>query len=59
MKAIESFVKASGKPPINLKFIVEGEEEIGSDNLDDLMSEHAADWRWIVEALLRRIPAPA
>ncbi|MGZ3477753.1 MAG: dipeptidase, partial [Polyangiales bacterium] len=41
VKAIESFVKASGKPPINLKFIVEGEEEIGSVHLDELMSEHA------------------
>jgi acetylornithine deacetylase/succinyl-diaminopimelate desuccinylase-like protein len=41
VKAIESFTKAHGKPPINLKLIVEGEEEIGSVNLDTLMQEHA------------------
>jgi len=42
-KAIESFVQTVGKLPINLKLIVEGEEEIGSVNLDALMREHAAD----------------
>jgi acetylornithine deacetylase/succinyl-diaminopimelate desuccinylase-like protein len=43
VKAIESFVKTVGKLPINLKFIVEGEEEIGSENLDILMREKAKD----------------
>jgi acetylornithine deacetylase/succinyl-diaminopimelate desuccinylase-like protein len=43
VKAIESFVKTVGKLPINLKFIVEGEEEIGSDNLDELMRTKAKD----------------
>ena len=33
-KAIESFIATAGKLPINLKLIVEGEEEIGSANLD-------------------------
>jgi acetylornithine deacetylase/succinyl-diaminopimelate desuccinylase-like protein len=42
-KAIESFVQAAGGLPINVKMIVEGEEEIGSANLDALMREHAAD----------------
>ncbi len=42
-KAIESFVRTSGKLPINLRMIVEGEEEIGSANLDSLMREHAGD----------------
>jgi acetylornithine deacetylase/succinyl-diaminopimelate desuccinylase-like protein len=42
-KAIESFVKTVGKLPINLKLIVEGEEEIGSVNLDALLHDHAAD----------------
>jgi acetylornithine deacetylase/succinyl-diaminopimelate desuccinylase-like protein len=42
-KAIESFIRAMGKLPINLKLIVEGEEEIGSDNLDILMRDKAAD----------------
>ena len=43
VKAIESFLVAMKKLPINLKLIVEGEEEIGSDNLDGLMREHEKD----------------
>jgi acetylornithine deacetylase/succinyl-diaminopimelate desuccinylase-like protein len=42
-KAIESFVATAGALPLNLKLIVEGEEEIGSGNLDILMRERAAD----------------
>lgn len=41
--AIEAFVRTVGALPINLKLIVEGEEEIGSDNLDGLMRDHARD----------------
>ena len=43
VKAIESFVVAAKKLPINVKLIVEGEEEIGSDNLERLMVEKAKD----------------
>jgi acetylornithine deacetylase/succinyl-diaminopimelate desuccinylase-like protein len=43
VKAIEAFQKAAGQLPLNLKFIVEGEEEIGSDNLDILMRDKAKD----------------
>jgi acetylornithine deacetylase/succinyl-diaminopimelate desuccinylase-like protein len=43
VKAIEAFLVAMKKLPINLKLIVEGEEEIGSDNLDGLMREHEKD----------------
>jgi acetylornithine deacetylase/succinyl-diaminopimelate desuccinylase-like protein len=42
-KAVEAFVKTVGKLPINLKLIVEGEEEIGSNNLDILLREKSAD----------------
>jgi acetylornithine deacetylase/succinyl-diaminopimelate desuccinylase-like protein len=42
VKAIESFLKTRQKLPINIKLIVEGEEEIGSMNLDELMREKAA-----------------
>ena len=43
VKAIESFLRTVGRLPINLKLIVEGEEEINSTNLDRLMRERAAD----------------
>ena len=39
VKALESMV-ASGEVPCNIKFIIEGEEEVGSDNLDDFLEEH-------------------
>jgi acetylornithine deacetylase/succinyl-diaminopimelate desuccinylase-like protein len=42
-KAIEAFVKTAGQLPINLKLIVEGEEEVGSANLDLLMRDHQQD----------------
>jgi acetylornithine deacetylase/succinyl-diaminopimelate desuccinylase-like protein len=42
-KAIESFMATAGRLPINVKLIVEGEEEIGSGNLAELLRAHAAD----------------
>jgi acetylornithine deacetylase/succinyl-diaminopimelate desuccinylase-like protein len=42
-KAIEAFVRTAGRLPINLKLIVEGEEEVGSVNLETLLRDHAAD----------------
>jgi acetylornithine deacetylase/succinyl-diaminopimelate desuccinylase-like protein len=42
-KAIESFLAGTGSLPINLKMIVEGEEEIGSGNLDALLRLRSAD----------------
>ena len=39
VKAIEAFLKTAEKLPINLKLIVEGEEEIGSENLDALLRD--------------------
>lgn len=37
VNAIESFLRAGGSLPINIKMLVEGEEEIGSVHLDELM----------------------
>ncbi len=34
IKAIESILKADGKLPVNVKFLIEGEEEIASEHLD-------------------------
>jgi acetylornithine deacetylase/succinyl-diaminopimelate desuccinylase-like protein len=43
VKAIESFVRTHGKLPINLRLIVEGEEEVGSAHLDGILRGHAKD----------------
>ncbi len=37
VKALEAYREAVGTPPINLKFIFEGEEEVGSDNLENFV----------------------
>lgn len=34
IKSVEAYFKTLGKLPLNVKFIIEGEEEIGSGNLD-------------------------
>ena len=40
LAAIESYLKTEGKLPINVKFLIEGEEEIGSENLGGLLKAH-------------------
>ena len=40
--AAEAWMKAGGGLPINLKFLLEGEEEVGSANLAPLVKEHQA-----------------
>ena len=40
LKAIESWIKTCGKLPVNIKFIIEGEEEIGSENLDPFIKKN-------------------
>ncbi len=40
IKAIESFVKTGQEIPVNVKFILEGEEEIGSPNLVPFIEAH-------------------
>jgi acetylornithine deacetylase/succinyl-diaminopimelate desuccinylase-like protein len=42
-KAVEAHLKEAGRLPVNIKFILEGEEEVGSVNLDDFVRSHRAD----------------
>ncbi len=39
LKAVEALMKTGGSP-INLKWLIEGEEEIGSEHLDDFIKDH-------------------
>jgi acetylornithine deacetylase/succinyl-diaminopimelate desuccinylase-like protein len=41
IKGAEAWIKTAGKPPINLKFLVEGEEEVGSHALGQYIEKHA------------------
>ncbi len=40
VKAIEAYLKAEEQPPLNMKFIIEGEEESGSANLAPFIEKH-------------------
>ncbi len=40
VKAVEAFHETAGRPPVNLKCVFEGEEEIGSPSLPDFIREH-------------------
>ncbi|MBI3943578.1 MAG: dipeptidase [Chloroflexi bacterium] len=40
VKAVESYLKTGGNLPVNVKFLIEGEEEIGSKHLADFIREH-------------------
>ena len=43
LKAIEAHLKQNGRLPVNIKFMLEGEEEVGSEHLDDFIRSHKAD----------------
>ncbi len=38
VQSVEAWMKTEGKLPINVKFLIEGEEEVGSHNLDDFLA---------------------
>lgn len=38
--AAEAWMKAVGKLPVRVKFLIEGEEEVGSPNLEDFVVKH-------------------
>ena len=39
-KAVEAHIKQHGGLPVNMKFLIEGEEEVGSANLDHFVNAH-------------------
>jgi acetylornithine deacetylase/succinyl-diaminopimelate desuccinylase-like protein len=39
-KAVEAHLKQHGNLPVNMKFLIEGEEEVGSANLDNFIQGH-------------------
>jgi acetylornithine deacetylase/succinyl-diaminopimelate desuccinylase-like protein len=48
---VESALKERGDLPVDLIFLVEGEEEIGSPNLAAFLKEHASGWHAEVVAI--------
>jgi acetylornithine deacetylase/succinyl-diaminopimelate desuccinylase-like protein len=42
LKSIEAWTKAAGSLPVNVKFVIEGEEEVGSNNLDRFLESNKA-----------------
>ncbi|MFB3057505.1 MAG: dipeptidase, partial [Ignavibacteriaceae bacterium] len=40
VKSVEAYLKTNGKLPVNVKFIIEGEEEIGSNNLEEFVKKN-------------------
>ncbi|HEY1307183.1 MAG TPA: dipeptidase [Vicinamibacterales bacterium] len=43
IKAVEAHLKQAGNLPINMKFFIEGEEEVGSEHLDEFVRAHKQD----------------
>jgi acetylornithine deacetylase/succinyl-diaminopimelate desuccinylase-like protein len=40
LKAVEGFLKTAGKLPINIKFLLEGEEEVGGEHIEEYVAAH-------------------
>jgi acetylornithine deacetylase/succinyl-diaminopimelate desuccinylase-like protein len=63
VKALESFLKTSGAAPVNLKFLIEGEEEVSSPNLAPFVRDHQellkADVAVVSDTGMRSLDEPA
>lgn len=63
VKALESYLKTSGAAPVNVKVLLEGEEEVSSPNLLPFIQEHVemlrADVCVISDTSMRSIDEPA
>ncbi len=45
IKSVEAWLQTVGQLPVNVKFVIEGEEEVGSDNLDRFLRAEQARCR--------------
>jgi acetylornithine deacetylase/succinyl-diaminopimelate desuccinylase-like protein len=63
LKALESWLQTAGSAPVNVKFLLEGEEEVSSPNLAPFIREHLnelrADVCVISDSSMRTIEEPA
>ena len=41
LKAVEGWLKTTGKLPVNVKLLIEGEEEVGGASLEEYVANHA------------------
>lgn len=40
VKSAQAWIETEGKLPLQLKYLIEGEEEVGSENLDEFITSH-------------------
>src|SRR5207249_2457633 len=40
VKAVEGYLRAEGKLPLNVKFLIEGEEEVGGEHIEQYVQAH-------------------
>src|SRR5262245_39495335 len=63
VKALESYLKSGGRAPANVKFLIEGEEEVSSPNLAPFIREHLdllkADVCVVSDSAMSSIDQPA
>jgi acetylornithine deacetylase/succinyl-diaminopimelate desuccinylase-like protein len=63
LKALESYIETNGGPPVNVKFLIEGEEEVSSPNLAPFIKKNQsllkADVCVISDSSMRSIQQPA
>ncbi len=63
LKAFEAYMQTAGRPPVNLKFLVEGEEEIGSPTLEGYVAGNrdrlSADIALISDSHILAVDRPA
>lgn len=62
VKALESYLQTAGSAPVNVKFLIEGEEEVASPNLTPFLESHLellkADVCVISDSSMRTIEQP-